>query len=236
MNLQPHLIGGRSSFTELSALGRRQAAALGRRLANELCGVGGPGSERSCHIWRMYSSTARRAVDTADIAAWEMASAAGLKVSDVPVPIHDEDLVEMSQGSWEGKDRSAVYTRETLRVVNSNNWLVRGPGMSPPEYGGAEGESPRTVEKRGLGFLHRLTSLAGSPSDGATERVVVVVAHGVTIKAALRGILGSNPGMTHKIAIDNTSITEVRYVAKPGGLGGWHLLRVNDASHLKDIR
>jgi hypothetical protein len=43
----------------------------------------------------------------------------------------------------------------------------------------------------------------------------------------LRGVLGSNPRMTWKIALGNASLTEVAW-ADAGPAPGWHVLRVND--------
>lgn len=180
------------------------------------------------------TSTAPRAVETARIAISEVCSVTGLEVKQLPSPSATDCLHELSQGAWEGKDRGEVYTPTALSTINSNNWLVRGPGVSPPEFGSAEGESPRTVELRALGFLEELLSTPSTLGAG-NERVVLIVAHGMTIKNVLRGILGWNPKMTHKVCIDNTGISEVVYDATTGdagrGRGGWHVTRVNDHAH-----
>ena len=62
--------------------------------------------------------------------------------------------------------------------------------------------------------------------------MVYVFCHGLLIKAALRGILGSNPYFTHKLEVANTAMTELRYYTKEGDFGGWHLESLNDRAHL----
>jgi broad specificity phosphatase PhoE len=59
--------------------------------------------------------------------------------------------------------------------------------------------------------------------------LVAVFSHGMAIKCLLRGILGSDPRMTHRFTIDNTSMTVLRHSTHTG----WQLLRVNDTAHLR---
>ena len=56
--------------------------------------------------------------------------------------------------------------------------------------------------------------------------------HSTAIKCLLRGVLGSSPQMTHKLSVDNTSVTVLRHSSSCG----WHLLKVNDISHLQLAR
>ncbi|GLJ46826.1 hypothetical protein SUGI_0987880 [Cryptomeria japonica] len=58
---------------------------------------------------------------------------------------------------------------------------------------------------------------------------VAIFTHGMAIKCLLRGLLGSNPLMTHRLCIDNTSITVLWHSFKTG----WQIQRVNDTSHLR---
>lgn len=44
-------------------------------------------------------------------------------------------------------------------------------------------------------------------------------------------MLGSDPGLTWKLRLDNTGIAELGWV-EGGPAAGWHLLRLNDTSHL----
>lgn len=89
----------------------------------------------------------------------------------------------------------------------------------------------------------------------------------MAIKCLLRGVLNSLPSMSRNISMGNTSITEIGFVPRKGGSssggsngsvekvaaaaaaghggispgplgeGTWHVLRVNDLSHLSyDLR
>uniref|UniRef100_A0A0D6RBB5 Phosphoglycerate mutase (2,3-diphosphoglycerate-dependent) n=1 Tax=Araucaria cunninghamii TaxID=56994 RepID=A0A0D6RBB5_ARACU len=58
---------------------------------------------------------------------------------------------------------------------------------------------------------------------------VGIFTHGMAIKCLLRGLLGSNPLMTHRLCIDNTSMTVLWHSFRTG----WQIQRVNDTSHLR---
>lgn len=62
-----------------------------------------------------------------------------------------------------------------------------------------------------------------------TSYNVGVFSHGMAIKCLLRGILGSDPHMTHRLQIDNTSMTVLRHSTHHG----WQIQRVNDTAHLR---
>jgi len=64
--------------------------------------------------------------------------------------------------------------------------------------------------------------------DQTQQAIVGIFTHGLAIKCLFRKIMGSNPAMTHKIVLDNTSITKISYSQT-----GWHLVKVNDAAHLE---
>ncbi|CAI5942329.1 unnamed protein product [Closterium sp. NIES-65] len=57
---------------------------------------------------------------------------------------------------------------------------------------------------------------------------VAVFSHGTAIRCLVRGVLGSDPHLTHNIGIDNTSISLLRHTARKG----WHLVKMNDTTHL----
>lgn len=58
---------------------------------------------------------------------------------------------------------------------------------------------------------------------------VAVFSHGLAIKCLLRGVLGSDPNMTHRLNIDNTSMTVLKHSTNKG----WQIHRVNDTAHLR---
>ncbi len=126
-NLEPHLIGGRSSDSPLSSLGKKQASLLGKRLASQ--GVS---------FQHVYSSTAVRCRETA------VGAGSHLDYNLQDIVLLDE-LLELDQGQWEGQLRAEIYTPRMLAVINAQNWEFTPPG----------GESQRVVEERMLAFVQR---------------------------------------------------------------------------------
>lgn len=101
------------------------------------------------------------------------------------------------------EDRS--YTPEMIRRLDRENPFFRPPG----------GESQNDVERRMTDFI----------KDGILDRYedgnLLVVGHGVAFKCFIRGVLGSDARMTHKLGIDNLSVTRLTYTR--GDSGGWTL-------------
>ena len=87
-----------------------------------------------------------------------------------------------------------------------------------------------------LDYLDAVVLPRGTWSPGQDPPVVLVFCHGLLIKAALRGIMGSSPHFTHRLETDNTAMTELRYYTKEGDFGGWHVVRMNDSLHLQEMR
>ena len=120
MNLNQHLIGGRSNQTPLSALGNVQALWLGRRL-----------EEQKVLFDQVYCSTAVRTRQTAKI----VCELINYPLEDI---FYSERILELDEGDWEGQLREQIYTAPILAEINSNNW-----NFTPPN-----GESQREVEER----------------------------------------------------------------------------------------
>jgi probable phosphoglycerate mutase len=120
MNLNPHLVGGRSNHTPLTGKGREQARMLGERLYRD-----------GITFDAVYSSPAVRAAGTAGIVA-----------SHIALPLEKivmcENLLELDQGEWESLPREQTYTPELLARMGNNNWDFKAPN----------GESQREVEER----------------------------------------------------------------------------------------
>lgn len=66
------------------------------------------------------------------------------------------------------------------------------------------------------------------PAKVGLRRKVAIFGHGMAIKCFLRGLLQSDASMTHKIFLENTSITLVKFTLQRG----WHITKVNDTAHL----
>ncbi|HAS46744.1 MAG TPA: hypothetical protein DCS93_40040 [Microscillaceae bacterium] len=154
------------------------------------------------------ASSAVRAYDTAKI----MCERANLDFDQVLV---SDELQELSQGDWEGKVRKEIYTPQMLSQINSNNWLHKAPN----------GESQKEVEERMFGWMEKHVFPLNDP-DQAVH--CAIVTHGNAIRCLFRKIMNSTPSMTHRIKLDNTSITKFRYA----GDKDWYLDYVNDHEHL----
>ncbi len=167
--------------------------------------VGGRLRYESIFFNEVYSSPAVRAVKTAKEAC---------KMIDYPLDkiVQYAELDELSMGDWEGKPRVEIYTPEMLAHINSNNWEFKAPN----------GESQREVEERMYGWVKEC--LLSRQDQNLT---VGVFSHGMAIKCLLRGIMEFAPKITYKIALDNTSITRLKYTER-----GWHLMAINDTAHL----
>lgn len=128
MNAKPELIAGRSPSATLTNLGKRQARALGIHLRSA-----------GMDFDAVYSSPLERAKQTAYAVCQEL---------DIPCDTVElaEAVQELSQGQWEGRNRSEIYTPTVVPVVNSTQPDFRAPG----------GESQRQVEFRMIEFLNNV--------------------------------------------------------------------------------
>lgn len=195
-NVNNHIIGGRSNHYPLSKRGEIQARLLGERLLKE--------EIRFDHI---FSSVAVRARETARIACG---------VSEQPSDniVMSEDLVELSQGEWEGKIRKEYYTQEMKSALFADPHNFKPPG----------GESQLDVENRMFSWLQQTLNTMENPSGDLS---IAAFSHGFAIKSLLRKILDSSPKMTYRTIIHNTSITGIRIKDER-----WMVERINDFSHL----
>ncbi len=158
------------------------------------------------HFDKIYASTAVRAIQTARIASKH------LQFDHNEISQHD-DLVELCQGEWTGKVRAEMYNEATLKKIHADPWNFKAPG----------GESQKEVEERIYQWLEEnLLPLAEQ------DLKIAVFCHGMVIKCISRKLLDSNPAMTYRITIENTSITQFQYDEH-----GWHLKRINDYAHLE---
>jgi len=205
-------IGGRSNESPLTLLGEQQALALGIHLKNALSQQGCP-----AHTLKYFASTSKRSIDTAKLAMKE------LEINPNEHLVCTDALLEQDMGDWEGAMRSSCYTPEILDLINADTHNYASPG----------GESQRQVEERMIDYLLRKVLPASQPGCPS-----LVFGHGMAFKTVLRHILSSDPRMSRKIAIGNTAVTELGFVpddAPPHLQPGWHILRVNDMTHLNTV-
>lgn len=181
-NAHAQFIGGRSNHIPLSTKGEKQALAVGKALRDS-----------NIQFDKVFCSIANRTCQTLDLILSQV------NITSDPI-IYSEELQELSQGDWEGKLRSEIYTPEQLAEINSNQWL-----FTPPN-----GESQKEVEERMLAFI------SSEILSKYTEGNFLIVGHGIAFKCLLRGIFGISSQMAYKLSIDNTSLTKLSYEKEKG--------------------
>ncbi|MGD0729222.1 MAG: histidine phosphatase family protein [Candidatus Micrarchaeaceae archaeon] len=193
-------IGGRTNSTPLSERGVLQANALGERLLRE-----------EIFFDYIYASPAVRTMHTANIVA---------QITGFKGKIESNDQIqEIDEGDWQGKERAKVHTPEMLSEIRANPLTFRPPN----------GESQKDVSKRMYEFIERITF---AKLENLKESINVgVFGHGYATKCLLMAIMKSDPALTYKIAIANCSITQIRYTLHQRH-PGWHIITVNDFSHI----
>ena len=214
-----NLHNGRHIHVPLCNEGKKQARALGRRLAR--CRV---------RIDEAYSSEALRAQQTAEIALKEMSSDTHITI----VPTQGNPpmgLCEIAMGDWTGKDKREVNSPAIKRAREADAWEWKPPGLSQDES--LPGESYRDVEERFLRFLEN--HILPKRKDESGIVTVAVFSHHAAIRCVLRPLLQASPRMlAGNLSPKNTSITELIYDSTTSGRkGGWRLVRINDFSHLE---
>ncbi|MBS9766646.1 MAG: histidine phosphatase family protein [Flavobacteriaceae bacterium] len=150
---------------------------------------------------QMFCSTSVRAKETMSFLTDNISSV-----------IYSIELEELSQGDWEGLPRKEIHTEERLAEINANNYKFKAPN----------GESQEEVELRMYNFITK--NILSQNQAGK----YAIVTHGMSIRCLLRKILNSNPAMTHKIGIDNTSVTKLKYTTEKG----WELCYLNKTKDL----
>lgn len=155
----------------------------------------------------VHSSIAVRAISTAKI----VCEILGIPAEEI---IQSEATTELSQGDWEGRIREEVYTPKLLATMNKLQ----------PDFRAPNGESQREAELR----MRRYISENFLFKFPYKKRIFALFTHGMVEKCLLRGVLDSAPRMTHRFAIDNTSITRLIFDEK-----GWGIISINDTCHLR---
>jgi len=195
-NKEHTLVGGQSLELPLTHEGKRQACALGMLL-------------NRCRIVfdEIHSSTAQRAIDTAQIACMTDNG----PNSCVPIKQHSE-LLEINQGDWEGAVREEVYTEEVYKQIMADSYNFKAPN----------GESQKELGERIHGWMqNKADELWGK---GENKKIGVFF-HGFAIKAWLRKILDFDPTLLYHFPIHNCSITRVLYGYH--GEKRWHTRCIN---------
>lgn len=217
---------GRSIHLPLSEKGQLQATMLGKRWQKE-----------NLKFERVYASDALRAQETARLAFAQVDSNnKPSSIEHVPTTFEPrpQGICEVGMGGWTGRKQSEVLTSEYVALRDLDAWTFRAPGKCGENM---LAESYRDAEERFLNFLEDVV-LEPSAGNGKSLDVsnVVIFSHHAAIRSVLRVLLEASPRMlTPKLDLENTSVTVLEYNTKPGRMGGWVLVGVNDATHLADL-
>lgn len=192
-NVNNHLIGGQSNHYPLTPRGEAQARKLGERLKAE--GIA---------FDEVHSSPAVRALATAEIVCDRL-----------PFPkeeiLQSAQLLELSQGIWEGKVRKDHHTPAVIQQMRMD------PDFLPPE-----GESQRMVEDRMFEWLAQALG-----NQNGVSRTLGVFSHGMAIKCLIRRLLEAAYHSPYYTILYNTSVTRIQFFSD-----SWHIERFNDHAHL----
>lgn len=191
-NLQHDVLYGRSESSPLTVKGERQATKLGKRLKRQ--GV---------KFDYVYSSPSTRAIETAKLATKEV---------DFPETeiMLSEEIVEYSIGDWADQKRADTYTPEVMFAMNT-----MGPYFVPPN-----GESMIMVQKRVINWL--IEEILHNEKYLDKENNIAIFSHAMTIRTLLQFVMGFNDRLIHRVAIDNASLTKLRF-----NKDGWFVDGVN---------
>ncbi len=170
-----HLIGGRSNETPLTEKGIRQAKQLGRYLfANDI---------RPDFI---YSSPAVRTLSTAHYALAEM----GIDRQ----PTVDDNLQELDQGRWVGRNRKDTYTTQVLDEIELLGKDFKSDG----------GESMNEVGNR---MLDAISTIADRHANNDEMVTGVIFTHGVAIRCLASTIHNWPHKQTYETETPNASVS-----------------------------
>jgi alpha-ribazole phosphatase len=134
-------------------------------------------------------------------------AAAGAEFSE---PAVEPDLAEQHFGDWQGEIRTEVYARHG---DPHSLWLV------PPRLRAPNGESFEDLCLRVASVIERLT-------ETHAGKDIIAVAHGGTIRAALRAAMGLSFEKAVAFNTDNLSLTRIDHLRNKHG-EAWRVMGVN---------
>lgn len=191
VNKEAIRIGGESAWAELTDRGKDQARALGNHL-------------KSIKFDAYYTSDVIRTQQTARY-FFEARENIYQKVT------RDHLLTEQSQGDWEGRIRTEVYSPE---IKSQLGWaFIPGDRI--------KGESQQQVAERMVLWMKE--KIKEHPNQ-----LVFVFSHGLAIRYLVAEVLNLNRETAYTIPIDNTSITIIRCEDNT-----FSCPLLNDTSHLR---
>ncbi|CAN0870181.1 Broad-specificity phosphatase YOR283W [Linum grandiflorum] len=133
---------------------------------------------------------------------------------------HDRDGQSLPSPHWHhhrpGLTRKKSGKSRLQFVTSTGNQEGDGDEISPSET------NQRSSVTDGL-------SIPGSSPSSSVSWCVGVFTHSVPIKCLLTGLLGCSPVMSHKICIEDSSVTVLQHSLRTG----WQIKRLNDTAHLR---
>jgi len=189
VNTMPNIIGGRSTDSPLTSNGRLQARVLGQAFYKWRSESP---SRESAILDKVVSSNAIRAKETAKVALYGSAK----NRNDGPFP-NFEELAELSQGDWEGRNRDDCYTEDVMKTILKNEGYFKPPN----------GESQKEVSDRMEKWINE--NVIQEYSDKNAK--VAIVSHGIAIKCFLQRIMGFSQDFIYHMHLGNCSITQLQY-------------------------
>lgn len=179
----------------LDEVGQAQALAVAARLSNE-------------HPSAIYSSTLRRALDTARAIQAAMPSHPELRT--------DVRLIEGQFGDWEGKRYEELRANDAERLAR---WEDGKIDNTPPN-----GESLEDLAER-VGAAYR-DICAAHP-----DQTILIVSHGGTLQVMITLALGLPLKDYRKLWLSNASVSELLV-----DTNRTVLFRLNDCSHVTSAK
>ena len=154
-------------------------------------------------------------VYTSDLSRAAMTTAHVLEGRDGPPPVLDPGLREMNYGEWEARPASEIgaEARDLLRS------FFQGKASGAPG-----GETLQQLRDRTAASARRMAA------DHANA-TVLAVSHGNAIMAMVAELLHVPLEATWSFAVDNTSITRLRF----SNSGRFTLISFNDAAHIAGL-
>jgi broad specificity phosphatase PhoE len=128
-----------------------------------------------------------------------------------------ESLEEQRYGDWHGRLVSDIW--EEIKGAPKSNWHFLHPEICPPN-----GESFVDLITRVTPVMDRIVT--------AKADHIVIIAHGMVIRALAGMALGFTPEQSLAISVDNLSLTQITYMAEGSAQGDgeddkWHLNCLN---------
>jgi broad specificity phosphatase PhoE len=170
-----HLIGGRSNESPLTEKGVEQAKYLGQYLL-----------AKDITPDFIYSSPAVRTLQTAHYALTEMGIASE--------PTVDDNLQELDQGLWVGRNRKDTYTEEVLSNIQ----------MLGKDFKSDGGESMNEVGER---MLAAISSIADRHAHEGEIVTGIIFTHGVAIRCLASRIHDWSHRRTYETETPNASVS-----------------------------